>query len=381
MPSKAVHMLARPQRKGSPNMKKALIICNSLVGLLSFRRELIEELNRKEYRVCVVAPEHNYSNDLKKLKCIYTPIKMDLRGTNPIKDLRLIKDFKKILKTQKPDIVLTYTIKPNVYGGYVCGKMNIPYICNITGLGSAVENSGILQKIALKLYKIGLKKAKYIFFQNEDNLNFMKKYGAINGRYKLIPGSGVNLEHHKLLDYPKDSTIRFLFIGRIIFEKGIEDYLEVAKYIKNKYPNTEFHILGPCDDKKYLPIIKRLEKNKTVIYHGPVKDVRRYHKISNCTIHPTFYPEGMSNVLLESCAAGRPIITTNRPGCKEIVEDGINGFVFNCRDINALKNKVETFINLPVEKKRKMGLNGRKKVEKEFSRQVVIDNYMESIAC
>lgn len=360
-------------------MKKTIIFCNSLVGLLSFRKELVEELVKNKCNVCVVAPKHEYSEDLKKLKCDYVPIEMDLRGTNPVRDLKLIRDFKKIVKERKPDVVLTYTIKPNVYGGYVCGKMGIPYICNVTGLGTSLEKRGVLQTIALKLYRIGLKKAKCIFFQNKDNLDFMKEHGLVRGKYKLVPGSGVNLEYHKLLEYPKDKIIRFFFISRILFEKGVEDYFEVARYIRSKYPNTEFHILGQCDSKKYKLKLSEFEKEGIIIYHGPVKDVRKYHKISNCTIHPTFYPEGMSNVLLESCAAGRPIITTNRPGCKEIVDDGVNGYIVNCQDVAALKYKTELFVKLPLNEKKRMGLNGRRKVEEEFDRNIVVKSYMKEI--
>lgn len=372
-------MLGLQQKRKVYSMKKIIIFCNSLVGLLSFRKELIKELVKNKYKVCVVAPEHDYSKDLKKLKCDYTPIDMDLRGTNPIKDLKLIKDFKKIMRKQKPDLVLTYTIKPNVYGGYVCGKMGIPYICNVTGLGTSVEKPGALQMITFKLYKTGLKNARCVFFQNKDNQIFMKQNELVSGKCELIPGSGVNLNYHKLLDYPQDNVIRFCYISRIIFEKGIEDYLAVAKYIKERYPNTEFHILGPCDDEKYKSIIEELEEAGTIIYHGSVKDVREFQKLSNCTIHPTFYPEGMSNVLLESCAAGRPIITTNRPGCREIVDDGVNGYMVECHDVEGLKNKVEKFINLPNKEKKMMGLNGRKKVEKQFDRRIVVDAYLQEI--
>lgn len=360
-------------------MKKIIVFCNSLVGLFSFRKELIDELVKNKCKVCVVAPEHEYSKKFKELKCDYVPIEMDSRGTNPIKDLNIIKNFKRIVREQKPDLVLTYTIKPNVYGGYVCSKYGIPYICNVTGLGTAVEQPGLLQIITLMLYKKGLKKAKCVFFQNEDNLRFMLKHNVIKGKHKLIPGSGVNLKFHTLLKYPNDKIVRFLFISRVLYEKGIDDYLAVAEYIKGKYHNTEFHILGDCDDKKYLEIIKKMEKEGVVIYHGRVDDVRKYHKISNCTIHPSFYPEGMSNVLLESCAAGRPIITTNRPGCKEIVDDGVNGYIIECHDVEGLKKKVEKFIVLSNEKKEKMGLNGRKKVEKEYDRKIVIDAYLQEI--
>ena len=360
-------------------MKQVMVICNSLVGLMSFRRELLETLLDKKYGVTVVAPEYKFSKDLKKMGCNFIPIEMELRGTNPFKDLKLIKAYKQILKENKPNIVLTYTIKPNVYAGYVCGKLKIPYVANVTGLGTSVEQPGLLQKITLFLYKRGLKKAKCVFFQNKDNLDFMLKHGIVKENYKLIPGSGVNLEYHKLLPYPKDKTIRFLFISRILYEKGIGEYLECAKYIKEKYPNTEFHILGKYDDDKYTKIIKDLEKKNIVIYHGQVDDVREYHKISNCTIHPSFYPEGMSNVLLESCAAGRPIITTNRPGCKEVVDDGKNGYLIECKDTNTLTKKVERFINLSYKEKEQMGLNARKKVEKDFDRNIVINEYMREI--
>ena len=360
-------------------MEKIMIICNSLVGLMSFRKELLEKLIEEKYEVQVVAPEHKFSKDLKSMGIKFIPVEMESRGTNPIKDLKIINTYKKILKEERPNTVLTYTIKPNAYAGYVCGKLGIPYIANVTGLGTAVEQPGLLQIITLFLYRMGLKKAKCVFFQNKDNQEFMIKHNVVKNNYKLIPGSGVNLKHHFYMEYPKDKVIKFLFISRILYEKGIDEYLECAKYIKEKYPNTEFHILGKCDNENYSKKIKKLEDENIVIYHGQVDDVRKYHKISNCTIHPSFYPEGMSNVLLESCAAGRPIITTNRPGCKEIVEDGINGYLINCQDTQALKEKVEKFINLSNKERKQMGLNGRKKVEKEFDRNIVIDTYIEEM--
>lgn len=360
-------------------MKKIMIVCNYLVGLMSFRKELLEKLLEKEYEIIVLAPNDDLSKKIIEMGCTFIPIEMESRGTNPIKDLKLINNYKKIIKSQKPDIVLTYTIKPNVYAGYVCGKLKVPYIANVTGLGTSVEQPGLLQKITLFLYKIGLKKAKCVFFQNKENLDFMLEHNIVSNNYKLIPGSGVNLKYHSILNYPKNSTIKFLFISRILYEKGIEEYLEAAKYIKKNYPNTEFHILGKCDDEKYEKILKKLENEKIIIYHGQVDDVRKYHKISNCTIHPSFYPEGMSNVLLESCAAARPIITTNRPGCKEIVEDGVNGYMIECKDTAGLIKKIEKFISLSYDEMKNMGLNGRKKVEREFDRKIVIESYLKEI--
>ncbi len=360
-------------------MKKVLIVCNSLSGLCNFRKELLIKLKEEKYEIYVMAPENKYKNEIEEIGCNYIKMQMDSRGTNIFKDIELLKNYKKEIKRIKPDIVLTYTIKPNIYAGYVCKKLKIPYIANITGLGTAVENKGILQKLTVFLYRVGLKKAKCVFFQNRENLEFMLKKKIVKNNYKLIPGSGVNLEYHKLLPYPKENKIIFLFISRIIYEKGIEEYIETARVIKKKYTNTEFHILGSCNDDKYLEMIKELEKENIVIYHGQVDDVRKYQEISSCTIHPTFYPEGMSNTLLESCAAGRPVITTNRAGCREIVEDNVNGYLVDVKNTKMLIEKVEKFINLPYEEKKTMGINGRKKVEKEFDRNIVIREYIEEM--
>jgi len=275
--------------------------------------------------------------------------------------------------------VLSYTIKPNLYGGMACQLCGVPQIANVTGLGTAVENPGKLQKLTILLYKIGLRKAHTVFFQNQANMEFCRQHGMVKGRVKLIPGSGVNLQHHYLQDYPApNDPIRFIFMSRLLKEKGIDQYLAAAHEIKRKYPNTEFHILGNCEG-DYAEKMEKLQKDGIVIYHGRQLDVRPFIGKAWCTVHPSYYPEGMSNVLLESCAAGRPIITTDRPGCGEIVDDGVNGFVVRQRDGHDVALKLEKFIQLPYEKKREMGLAARHKVEKEFDRQIVVKAYLEEV--
>lgn len=359
-------------------MQKILILTNSINGLYSFRRELIEELLQNSLNVTISAPNDTRTNYFEDIGCNIIDINISRRGTNPISDFKLLLNYLGIIKKIKPDVVLTYTIKPNVYGGIACRLTSTPQIANITGLGTAVENKGILQKITLMLYKIGLKKSKCVFFQNKENMNFMQSHdiGSENG--KLIPGSGVNLSHYELMDYPESNDINFLFISRIMKEKGIDQYLDAAKHIKKKHPNTVFHVLGKCED-SYKDILEDLHEKNIIQYHGRQDDVREYHKISHCTIHPSYYPEGMSNVLLESAACGRPIITTNRNGCKEIVVDGINGYLVEQENSQDLIAKVENFINLSFDEKKQMGLAGRIKVEKEFDRQIVIDAYLEQI--
>lgn len=358
-------------------MKKILILANSDAGLYKFRKELIQELVNK-YEVYISLPDGEFIDQLKTLGCKYIKATISRRGTNPVTDFKLLLKYKKIMINLKPNIVLTYTIKPNVYGGLICRILKIPYIANVTGLGTAVENSGLLQKITLYLYRISLKYAKCIFFQNTENIKFFMDNKIIENKYRLIPGSGVNLEHFHVLDYPSDETIEFAFISRIMKEKGIDQYLEAAEFIKNKYPNTIFHVCGSCE-KAYEYKLKILQDKGIIQYHGMQKDVRRILAKTHCTIHPTYYPEGMSNVLLESAASGRPLITTNRSGCKEIIDDGVNGYIVEQQNSADLIEKIEKFLKLSYEEKKNMGLSGRAKAEKEFNRQIVVDAYMDEI--
>lgn len=360
-------------------MKKVLILGNHILGIYSFRRELVQKLLEENYEVIIAAPAHEKVFYFTKLGCKYIEILLDRRGTNPIADIKLLIKYVQVIRKVKPDVVLTYTIKPNIYGGFVCRLLRVPYIANITGLGTVVENNGILQKITLMLYRIALKDVSCLFFQNKENQTFFKNKNIAVNKHRLIPGSGVNLQHFYPLEYPENDKIEFLFISRIMKEKGIDQYLEAAEYIRNKYPNTVFHILGHCDE-DYLDKLNEMQKKGIIKYHGRQEDVREFHKISHCTIHPTYYPEGMSNVLLEAAACGRPIITTNRAGCREIVDDRVNGYIVEQRNSEDLINKIEKFLSLSNIEKREMGLKGRKKIEKEFDRNIVVNAYIEQIS-
>ncbi|CAG9606596.1 glycosyltransferase family 4 protein [Pseudoneobacillus rhizosphaerae] len=358
-------------------MARILILANNDIGLYKFRKELIEVLV-KSNEVYVSLPNGNFISKLTELGCKFIETPISRRGTNPVADLKLLLKYNTIIKKIKPDVVLTFTIKPNVFGGMACSINNIPYISNITGLGTAVENGGILQRITLFLYKISLKKAKCIFFQNIENQDFFKERNIIRGKYRLIPGSGVNLDYFSLLEYPPDNKIQFLFVSRVMKEKGIDQYLKAAEYIKNKYAYTVFHILGYCEQ-NYENKLKEAQDKKIIEYHGMQNDVIKFYRNSHCTIHPTYYPEGMSNVLLESASCGRPIITTNRSGCREIIDDGVNGYIVEQQNSEDLINKIEKFIELDYLEKKQMGLEGRKKVEKEFDRKLVITAYLDEI--
>lgn len=368
--------------------KKVLILTNADSGLYIFRKEILKEVvhpgsilfDRKagSCEVVIAAPEGKYSEDLRKLGCRTVDVSIDRRGMNPIKDLGLIHKYKTILDKERPDVVLTYTIKPDIYGGFLCGMKKISYISNITGLGTSIENNNTMSKIILLMYRLGLRSAHTIFFQNEENMkSFLQKKIVKNG--KLIPGSGVNLQENNYEPYPEeDGELRFLFVGRIMRDKGITEFLDCAEYIKKKYPSTQFDILGDYDEEEYRLRIERLHGEEIIHYFGQQKDVHSFLKIHHATILSTYH-EGLSNVLLESAATGRPVIATNIPGCQEAFDDGVTGIGFEPRDKDALIQAVEKFISLPYEQKKKMGIAARNKVEKEFDRKQVIAAYLDAM--
>ena len=358
-------------------MEKLLILANNTGGLYNFRKELIQELVKK-YEVYVALPDGRFRSLLEREGCTFIDTPVNRRGSNPVTDLKLFWTYKNIIRDIHPAVVLTYTIKPNIYGGIASRLSHTPYLVNVTGLGTAVENAGILQNITLSLYKIALKKANCVFFQNSENKEFFIQNKVVAENVKSIPGSGVNLNHFAFMPYPSNDKTEFVFISRIMKEKGIDQYLEAATYIKNKYPATKFHVCGFCEE-DYASKLQELHDNGTIIYHGLVSDIREVIKQTHCTIHPSYYPEGLSNVLLESSACGRAIITTNRAGCREVVEDGINGYVVEQKNAQDLIDKIEKFLSLDYEEKRQMGIFGREKVEQEFDRNIVVNAYLEEI--
>jgi len=357
---------------------RVLILANIGLGLYKFRRELLEELV-KENEVFFCIPNDEFVDPIKAIGCQFVdnPL-LDRHGTNPIQELKLISFYKKVLRDIKPDIVFTYTIKCNAYGGMACASLGVPYVANVTGLGTAIENGGLMQKIGLTLYRMGLRKAQKVFFQNTENRDFMVNRGVVKGAYDMLPGSGVNLDQYEVFPYPNGETVDFVFIARVMKEKGIDQYLDAAKEIRKRHPETRFHICGFCEPEYDGRLQEEADKG-TVIYHGLVADMKPIYQMISCTVHPTYYPEGLSNVLLESAASGRPIITTDRSGCREVVEDGVNGYVVKQQDSKDLIEKIEMFLSLSIEEKRQMGLAGRTKVEREFDRKIVIQKYLNEV--
>lgn len=360
------------------NKKRVLFLVNHNVVIYNFRLELVERLLSDGYEVHISSPYGERIDELKALGAIFHEINIDRHGMNPIEEMKLFFTYKKLFNKVKPDVILGYTIKPNIYGSMAANKEKIPFIANITGLGTAVENPGLSQKILIVMYKYAFRNIQKVFFQNTENQEFFIKHNIAIDRQGLLPGSGVNLKRFTVQNYPKGNIIRFAFISRIMKEKGIDQYLEAARVIKQKYPNTEFHVCGFCEA-EYNGKLNEYHNNGTVIYHGMIKNVADFLKNINCVIHPTYYPEGISNILLESSACGRPIITTDRSGCREVVEDGVNGYMIPQKDSSKLIEAIEKFMKLTGSERENMGLAARKKVEKEFDRQIVVDAYMKEI--
>lgn len=360
-----------------------LILSNSDAGLYEFRKEVVRALIEQGDRVYISVPDTGYIEKLAELGATMLVTALDRRGMNPKKDLALYKEYKKLLKQIKPDSVLTYTIKPNVYGGVACRKAKIPYLANVTGLGSTLQGNGPVKQVIVRMYRSGLKGAACIFFQNEFNLEFMKKERCIkqNAHTRLLAGSGVNLEEHKLQDFPPDNTIHLVSVGRIMDDKGSAELLKVAEAIHQKYPHVVFDILGSFEEEtrdKYEQWVLRLRDEGAVVFHGFRDDVDKFYGDCQAIVHPSYH-EGMSNVVQEAAAAGRAVITSDIPGCKEIYENGIGGIAFAPRSTESLMEAIEAFVNMPYEARKKMGYAARKYVEKKFDRKIVVDAYLEEI--
>lgn len=359
--------------------KRILLLANRDFVLYNFRFELIKELIKEGYEVYFSVPEGPKVSFMKQTGAEYIPIKVNGRGTNPFEDIKLINQIFTIYKSINPDVILLYTTKISIYGGICASFLHKHYLLNVSGLGTAVGRKNKLQSFTIQLYKAAVKNADCVFFQNQQNMDFFDANHVVCKKRKLIPGSGVNVDKWNLSEYPNEEKgINFLFIARIIKEKGIEEYLEVARRIKTKHPKTSFGILGPIDG-NYGSIIEKYEKEGFVDYFGETIDTKEYLKKCHCLIHPSFYPEGISNVCLEAASCSRPVITTNNPGCRETVDNNITGYIVNVRDVDDLEDKVQKFINLPLKDKQLMGIKGRKKMIKEFNRQIVINAYIMEI--
>ena len=358
---------------------RILIIANSDIGLYRFRRELIEELIRSKNEVYIAAPEGEYHNDIATLGCKYMLTPLERRGMNPVKDLGLFLRYYRLFKMIRPDYVLTYTIKPNIYGGIVCRLCRIPYAINITGLGTAFQKSGMIRSLVIHMYKTAGKRAHTIFFENKGNYEvFLQERLVRNEQAYVLNGAGVNLDYYRYLPYSENGVIHFLFVGRIMKEKGVEELFKAAKRIKEIYGNKViFDIVGFFEE-AYKEIIEQMNQKGIIHFWGYQQDIRPFYEKASCLVLPSYH-EGMSNVLLEAGASGRALITSNIHGCMEAVEDGKNGYLCEVKDADSLFAAMDKFIKLNEEERCKMGKESRKRMELMFDKKKVVSQTIEKI--
>lgn len=361
-------------------MKKILILINSSGGLYHFRKELVVHLV-KIYEVFVAVPQGEYLEYFQQIGCHILNINMKRRSFHPKDELPLLWQYHKIFHQVRPDLVLTYTMKPNIYGGILCRLHKIPMIHTVTGLGSVYIQDFTIQKLIGFLNRFAFAKSRVVFFLNQDNAQFYKKKKIIakKQKIKIVHGSGVNLTEFAQEPYSyRQKPAEFAFIARILKDKGIEEFIETAYHIKAVFPDIVFHIVGSFDDNRYKDMVQKAEVDGTVTYHGRLQDVRPIMKRSSCIILPS-YGEGCGTVLQEAAAMGRPLITCDTFGCRDNVQDGYNGFLCKVRDAASLTSTVKKFLALSEEAQMNMAMNSRKKAEAEFDRNKVIAAYLVEI--
>ena len=357
---------------------RILILSNLTSYTYNFRYEILQKMVESGHNVVVAChnDDEGKQKELEKLGCRMIEVPFNGKGTNPKEELKLLNTYKRLVRTERPDIVFTFTIKMNLYGGIAAKKFGVPYVPMITGLGE-LEKTGKLRAILMFLHKRVMPKAKAVVFQNQANMDFFDKNGISCKKAVLVPGSGINLKKFGFCDYPKeDKGIRFAFIGRLTVAKGIVEYLDMAEREKKKHPDFSFLIAGVCDE-EFKERVKKLQDRGVVEYLGQLSDTRELLKSIHCLILPTFHPEGLSNVLLEAAATGRPAICTSRPGCREVVQNGINGLYCEAKNADDLVCVVERFCSMSEDDHKMMGQEGRNLVEQRFDRSIVVNEYME----
>jgi glycosyltransferase involved in cell wall biosynthesis len=361
-----------------------MIALNTAWNLVNFRAGLIQRLVSEGHDVIAVAPPDEYACRLADLGCRFVPMPMDNQGTHPGKDLALWWRFYRLLKRERPDVLLSYTVKPNIYGSLAAHTLGIPVINNIAGLGAVFIKNTWVTRLVKTLYRLALSRSARVFFQNEDDRALFVSNGLVSlAITDRLPGSGIDLQKFTPMPLPNRTTVRFLLIARMLWDKGVGEYVQAARQLKQQGVNAEFCLLGFLDVKNPAVISRQQMddwvKEDIVRYLGNTDDVRPEIADTDCIVLPS-YREGTPRTLLEAAAMARPIVTTNAVGCREVVEDGINGYLCDPRNATDLANKLNKMLSLTPTERTNMGLSGRVKVEREFDEQLVINKYLQAIA-
>lgn len=356
---------------------KILVITNHSYMLYRFRKELIQVL-MQEHEVILSMPFVGHEEDFQAmgLRCINTDV--DRRGINPKTDLKLLREYCRMLKQESPDMVITYSIKPNIYAGLACSMAGIPFCTNVQGLGTAFQRKGLARFVTI-LYKTALRKAKTVFFENEGNAQEFLDRGIVpKEKITLLPGAGINLEEYPRVPYPEHDVVHFLYLGRIMREKGIDELFDAVKRLHAELGDkVRLDLVGFFDD-DYEAEVNQLVADGIAVFHGFQTDPRPYYAAADCVVLPSYH-EGMSNVLLEAAATGRPVITSNIHGCKEAVDEEETGLLCNVKDADSLYEQMRRMAELSREAREAMGCAAHAKMEREFEKDLVVGKTIQAI--
>jgi glycosyltransferase involved in cell wall biosynthesis len=362
-----------------------LITVNACWNILNFRKALVKKLISNGHQVSILAPTDETASELESLGCQILPLSMNVKGLNPLHDLRLIWTFKNIFRQHKPDIVLSYTIKNNIFGAIAARECKVPFIPNVTGLGTAFLSGGMLQHIAVQLYRYAFRKTPILFLQNEDDREFLETQKIVTREQsRVLPGSGVDLREFSPAEYKPchDGPIVFLMIARLLRDKGVQEFVDAAAQVKKCLPTARFQLLGAIASNNRTAInsetVDQWVKSGVIEYLGTTTDVRPHISKCDCVVLPS-YREGAPRTLIEGAAMAKPLIATDVPGCRSVVEDGVTGFLCEVRQSESLADACLNFAKLSENERHRMGLEGRMKMEAEYDHLIVIGAYETAI--
>jgi glycosyltransferase involved in cell wall biosynthesis len=364
--------------------KATILVCSNYAWTVyNFRMPLIRRLKKEGYKVIVVTEFDGYENEIRLEVDMIEPLFISRKGVNPFVDIFTIIDLIRHLRKFKPDILLAFTIKPVIYSSIAAKLLRIPSIVMVTGLGTAFITNNWITRVVKKLYKFALSSVSIVFFQNVDDRDFFVQQKFVDTKVcRYTPGSGIDINKFTYSKLTNNSEITFLLIGRMLWDKGIGEFVEAAKIIKLKYPNARFQLLGPLGVQNRTAIkstdMEAWENEGIIQYLGETDDVTKFIEKACCIVLPS-YREGTSRVLLEAAAMGRPLIATDVPGCREVIEDGVTGLLCKARDYVDLSQKIEMMLKLPFDARSIMGIKGRSKIENEFRQEIVCDLYIDAI--
>jgi len=366
-----------------PRSPDIAVFYNTMRSVYNFRRSLLAELMSRGYEVIVLAPFDGYEKRLSAMGIACVDFPFTSRTTDPLHDGRLFFRFLRALRRVRPRCLLCFTIKPNIYGSAAAGLSGVPVINNITGLGSAFLQRGPLPAIVRRLYRIALRRSRCVFFQNdEDREVFLRNRLVRRGQSRRLPGSGVNTTAYAPRPRPPSDRIVFLLVGRLIRDKGVMEYAAAAESLPARVPQAVCRLLGEIDSDNPTAVgraaIERWVRAGFVEYLGDTDDVRPYIAEADCVVLPS-YREGLSRTLLEAASMAKPLVASDVPGCREVVEDGRTGFLCRARDARDLADKMTAMAALPPSARDAMGRRGRVKIEREFDEKTVIRAYIEAI--